>query len=235
MKKIVFLIVSFILAIFLAGCGGGDNGVVVVPNVVRISSDQVFDGDITSDAATGNLSAPTFADVSQNVLSGIVFDPVTDAEISETRGFLHFTLSGTGVPRDAARITLAKISVVVSSVTPVATDSFAEIPFFIDLIDTSLYPAPIVSSDFDASPVSSMTTFYRGADAGTLVEIDITSLLQDALDRGLNDFEVRLRFDRTRFQTDLTTIRGLVDIDDANDAPGHQRIDFAPLLHVEFL
>lgn len=235
MKKTVLWVLTIILGISFAGCGGGSNDEVVVPTVVRILSDQVFDGDITRDAATGSLSAPTFADAAQNVLLGIVFHPVTGVEISETRGFLHFTLNGTGVPIDPARITFAKISVFVNGVEPVPVDSLMRIPFLIDLIDTGRFPAPIVSTDFNAASSSTRTTFFRGADANAFVEIDITRLLQDALALGLTDFEVRFRFDRARFQTDLSTTRALVEIDNADDTRGHQRIDFAPLLHVEFL
>ena len=236
MKKTVLWVMAIILVISFAGCGGGGGGsnVVVVPNVVTILSDQVLDGDITRDAATGSLSAPTFAVAAQNVLSGIVFDPLTGVEISETRGFLHFTLAGTGVPLNPARITFAKIGVFVNSVSPVPAGSLTEIPFFIDLIDTRLFSSPMVSTDFDATLFSSRTTFFRRADVGTFVEIDITALLKDALTLGLTEFEVRFQFDRARFQTDLSTVRGLVEIDDANDTLGHQRIDFAPLLHVEF-
>jgi len=110
-----------------------------------------------------------------------------------------------------------------------------KIPFLIDLIDTDLFPAPIVSTDFNVNPYSNRTTYFRGTDAGTFVEIEITRLLQDAIALGLNDFELRFRFDRARFQTDFTTTRAMIEIDDRNDSPAHPRADFAPLLHVEFL
>ncbi len=234
MKKTVLLVITIILAMSFAGCGGrgGDHDDVV--NVVNILSDQVFDGDITRDAITGSLSAPTFADEAQNGLFGISFDPLSGTEISETRAFLHFTLSGTGVLIDPARIRFATITVFVNSISPV-TSGPSRIPFLIDLIDTGLFPAPIVSTDFDAPASSGRATFFREADVGAFVEINITTLLRDALSLGLTDFEVRFRFDRATFQDDLSTVRGLVEIDNADDVPGHRRIDFAPLLHVEFI
>jgi len=234
MKKTALFLTALVLVLAFSGCGG-DSTAVVAPNVVRILSDQVFDGDITRDSATGSLSSPIFADAAQNVLFGVVIDPLSGSELSETRGFLHFPLTGTGVPGDPARITFASVSIFVNSITPVPTDSFAQVPFVIDLIDTGLFPPPIESTDFNEIPVSSRTAFISRANVGAFAEFNITSLLQDALSLGLTDFEVRFRFDRERFQTDLSTIRGLVEIDDANDVTGHRRIDFAPLLHVEFL
>ncbi len=234
MKKALWMAIILIMAVSIAGCGG-DSTVVIVPNVVRILSDQPLDGDITRDAATGGLTLPTFATSTQNVVTGIVFDQISGAEISESRGFLHFSLTGSGIPVDPARITFAKVSVFVNSVTPAFADPFAEVPFIVELMDTAQFPAPIVSTDFDAPFASSKTTFFRSADGGNFVDIDITSLLQDAVALGLNDFELRIRFDRGRFQTDPTTVRGVTEIDDADDIVGHRRADFAPILHVEFL
>lgn len=233
MKKVLWMVVVLIMSVSIAGCGDGT--VVITPNVVRILSDQPLDGDITADAVTGGLTLPTFATSSQNVLTGIVFDPISGAEISESRGFLHFGLIGSGIPVDPARITYAKVSVFVNSVTPAFADPFAEVPFVVDLIDTAHFPAPIVSTDFDAPFASSKTTFFRSADGGNFVDIDITSLLQDAIALGLNDVELRIRFDRGRYQADPTTVRGIANIDDADDVFGHRRADFAPILHVEFL
>jgi hypothetical protein len=235
MKKTVLSLAAAILVLAFSGCGGGGDGkVVVVPNAVGILSDQVFDGDITRDSSTGILSLPTSAADTQNVLFGVVFDPLTGGEISETRGFFHFTLTGTQVPVNPDRINFASIIMFVNSVTPVAADRFAQIPLVVDLIDTGQFPAPIVSTDFSIFSFSSGATFISGSHAGAFAEFDITPLLKDAVSLGLADFEVRFRFDRERFQTDLTTIPGLVEIEDADDTPGHRRSDFAPLLHVEF-
>jgi len=80
MKKTLLRVITIILMMSFAGCGGGDRDNAVI-EVVNILSDQVFDGDITSDSITGDLSAPVFADESQSLLFGIIFDPLTGTEI----------------------------------------------------------------------------------------------------------------------------------------------------------
>ncbi len=109
------------------------------------------------------------------------------------------------------------------------TSSTAPIPFLLDSIDTILFPPPIVSGDFDSAFKTSRSLSFFGRDAGTFVEINVTSLLADAQARLLPQFEVRFLFDQARFFNDPATTPGLIEIDDR--ATNTSR---APHLHVEF-
>jgi hypothetical protein len=226
MRKLCSLGTAALLALALAGCGGGGSAAVAVtPTVVEIFSDPTLDGDITKDLATGFIGAPTVATNTMNVLAGIDVNPVTGVSVSESRGFLIFPLAA--LPSNAS-IQFASLTVFVNNVSFV-TNSTAPIPFLLDSIDTILFPPPIVSGDFDSRFRTSRSLSFFGRDAGNFVEINVTSLLADAQARLLPQFEVRFLFDQARFQNDLTTTRGLIEMDDR--ATNTYR---APLLHVEF-
>jgi hypothetical protein len=195
------------------------------PTVVNILSDPTLDGDITKDLASGFIGVPTVATNTGNVFAGIEVSQVTGVSISESRGFLIFPLAA--LPSNAS-IQFASITVFVNNVSFV-TSSTAPIPFLLDSIDTIVFPPPIVSADFDSAFRTSRSLSFFGRDAGTFVEIDVTSMLADAQARLLPQFEVRFLFDEARFQSDLTTTRGLIEIDDS--ATNTSR---APLLRVEF-
>ena len=215
-----------LLALAFAGCGGGDSGTVVVtPTVLEILSDPTLDGDITQDLATGQIGAPTVATNTGNVLAGIDVNPITGLSISESRGFLIFPLKA--LPLDAS-IHFASITIFVNDVSFVGGDT-APIPFLLDSIDTILFPPPIVSDDFDSAFRRSQGITFFGTDTGNFVEINVTSLLADAQARILPEFEVRLLFDQDRFLKDLTTILGLIEIDDRVTNSSR-----APLLRIEF-
>ncbi len=226
MKKLCSLGIAALLALALAGCGGGESAAVVVtPTVVEIFSDPTLDGDITKELATGLIGAPTVATNTGNVLAGIDVNPVTGVSISESRGFLIFPLAA--LPSNAS-IQFASITVFVNSVAFV-TSSTDPIPFLLDSLDTILFPPPIASSDFDSAFRMSRSLSFFGRDAGNFVEINVTSLLADAQAGLLPQFEVRFLFDQARFLNDPTTTQGLIEIDDR--ATNRSR---APLLHVEF-
>jgi hypothetical protein len=230
MKKLCSLGIATLLALALVGCGDEDHHdhhdhVVVTPSVFDILSDPTLDGEITKDVATGIIGVPTVATNTMSVLAGIDVDPVTGVSVSESRGFLIFPLAA--LPSNAS-IQFASLTVFVNSVSFV-TSSTAPIPFLLDSIDTILFPPPIVSRDFDSRFRTSRSLSFFGGDAGNFVEIDVTSLLTDAQAQLLPQFEVRILFDEARFQHDLTTTRGLIEMDDrATDTSR------APLLHVEF-
>jgi len=211
----------------MVGCGHEDHHdrVVVPPTVVEIFSDPTLDGDIKKDLATGTIDAPTVATNTGNVLAGIDVNPATGVFISESRGFLIFPLAA--LPSNAS-IQFASVTVFVNNVS-FGTSSTAPIPFLLDSIDTILFPPPIVSSDFDSAFRTSRSLSFFGRDAGTFVEINVTSLLADAQARLLPQFEVRFLFDQARFLNDPTTTPGLIEIDDR--ATNTSR---APFLHVEF-
>ena len=229
MKKFVFGAIAVLSTLTLIGCGGGDHHDVVVvpppPTVVNILSDPTLDGDITLDLTTGGIGAPAVAANTGNVLAGIDVSPVTGSSVSETRGFLIFPLSS--IPVNAS-IRFASITVFVNNVSFV-TNSTAPIPFLLDSIDTILFPPPLRSADFDAPFRITKSLSFFGGDAGTFVEINVTSLLADAQAGGFMDFEVRFLFDQPRFQNDPTTTRGLIEIDDR--PTNNSR---APVLYVEY-
>jgi hypothetical protein len=223
MKKFVFGAIAVLSILTLIGCGGGDHHdvVVVTPplTVVNILSDPTLDGDITLD---GSLGPPTVAANTGNVLAGVDVSPVP---IFETRGFLIFPLSS--IPVNAS-IWFASITVFVNNVSFVGNSS-APIPFLLDSIDTILFPPPLRSTDFDAPFRTTKSLSFFGGDAGTFVEIDVTSLLADAQAQGFLDFEVRFLFDQLRYQNDPATTRGFIEIDDRTTNTSQ-----APLLYVEY-
>ena len=227
MKKRCSLVIATLLVLALMGCGHEDHHdhVVVAPTVAEIFSDPTLDGDLTKDLATGLIGAPTVASNTGNVLAGIDVSPVTGVPISESRGFLIFPLAP--LPSNAS-IQFASITVFVNNVSFV-TSSTAPIPFLLDSIDTVAFPPPIVSGDFDSAFLMSRSLSFFGRDAGTFVEINVTSLLADAQTRLLPQFEVRFLFDQSQFLNDPTTTQGLIEIDDK--ATNTSR---APNLHVEF-
>lgn len=221
MKKLYFLEVAVLMILMLAGCGGGDSP---TPNVVRIFSEPTLDGDITRNLPAGLPGSPTVAANTGSVQAGITVNAAR-TPISESRGFLIFPL--TRLPSNAS-IQYASISVFINSVStgPASTTS---IPFLLDSIDTIDFLPPIESTDFDAAFRTSRSVSFFGTDTGTFVEINVTSLLADAQRALLPDFEVRLLFDQDRFQNDLRTTRGLIEI---NDSPTNT--SRAPLLRVEY-
>ena len=226
MRKLCSLGLVALLALALAGCGGGDSTTVVVtPTVLEILSDPTLDGDITQDLATRQIGEPTGAANTGNVLTGIDVNPVTGVSISESRGFLIFPLAA--LPSDAS-IHFASITVFVNNVAFFGSPT-DPIPFFLDSIDTILFPPPIISDDFVSAFRMSQAISFFGTDTGNFVEINVTPLLADAQARLLPEFEVRFLFDQDRFLNDLTTTQGLIEIDDR--ATNTSR---APLLHIEF-
>ncbi len=225
MKKLCFWGAA-VLALMIVACGDDHHHHEEVhPAVVEILSDPTLDGDITLDLTTGGIGAPTVAANTGSVLAGINVSPITGASVSESRAFLVFSLAA--LPANAS-IQFASIIVFIDNVS-FFSNSTAPIPFLLDSIDTIQFPPPLRSTDFDAPFRATRSVSFFGRDAGSFVEIDITSLLADAQAGRLPQFEVRFVFDQTRFLNDRTTTRGLIEIDDR--ATNTSR---APLLHVEF-
>jgi len=208
MRKIGILGLVGVLAVLLAGCGGGDNRTTVV---IQSLSDQPVDGDIGF-TAPGTFTISQ-ANVTRNVLYGI--DNSTGTEF---RAFLDFPLDGsTGggfVPPDAV-IVAADVEVFVNNV------SFASsVPTLLDLV-----PFPITgltSTDFDTAPLLSRPSFdMLRSDINHFVRIDVTSLMTEAQHRGLRNLQLRFLLGF------IPGAAGLVEIDDG--AGGS-----APLLTVEY-
>jgi hypothetical protein len=207
MRKLGILGLFGVLALVLAGCGGGDGHRTVV---IQSASDQPVDGDIGF-TAPGTFSISQ-ADATGNVLYGL------DSGGTEFRAFLDFPLDGsTGggvVPLDAV-IVSADIEILVNNV------SFASsVPTLLDLV-----PFPITgltSADFDSTPLLTRSLFNIDTlDINNFVRIDVTSLMVEAQRLGMSNLQLR-------FLLDPLAVSGLVELDDSS-VVGNE-----PLLTVEF-
>ena len=221
MRKIGILGVAGVLALFLAGCGGGDNRDVFTTTILSAPS---VDADITRDLATGTLSAPALASVNGNILAGITFTPPSGPSSADTRGFLQFPLGS--VPLGAS-IRFASVTVFMNRVT--LSDPSLRSPFFVDLIDTTVFPPPIQSSDYSSAFAATRSFDFLNSDQGKFVEFEVTSLMREAQSRALPSFRVRIGFDEATFLADTTTTRGLMEFDDSPVAAST-----APLLRVDY-
>jgi len=213
MRKIGILGLVGVLALVLAGCGGGDNRNTDVIHTVVIQSvsDQPADGDIGF-TAPGTFSFSQ-ADVAKNVMYGI------DSGGTEFRAFLDFPLDGAtggGVVPLSAGIVSADIEVYVNNVT-----LSSSVPTLLDLV-----PFPVTgltNVDFNSVPLLTRTPFnIRSSDINHFVRIDVTSLMVEAQRRGLRDLQLRFLLDL------VPGASGLVELDDG--VAGR-----APLLTVEYL
>jgi len=207
MRKIWILGLMGVLALVLAGCGGGDDRTTVV---IQSLSDQPVDGDIGFTApATFSISQ---ADVSRNVLYGI------DSGGTEFRAFLDFPLDGSnggGVVPLSAVIVAADIEIFVNSVT-----LSSSVPTLLDLV--SFPVTGLTSVDYDSTPLLTRAPFdILSSDINNFVRIDVTSLMVEAQRLGLRDLQLRFLLDL------VPGASGLVEIDD--DVAGR-----APLLTVEY-
>jgi len=206
MRKIGILGLVGVLALFLAGCGGGDDRFTVV---VRSLSDRPVDGDIGFTAPSTFLISQ--ADATGNVQYGI------DSGGTEFQAFLDFPLDGStggGVVPLAARILSADIEVFVNNVT-----LSSSVPTLLDLV--SFPVTGLTSGDFNSVPLLTRTPFnILSSDIGNLVRIDVTSLMREAQRLGVRDLQLR-------FLLDPLAASGLVQLDDGV-------VGRAPLLTVEY-
>jgi hypothetical protein len=205
-----------VVAMVLAGCGGGDDrqevtgpGLVglddtssstaplltvtytvppsTTPISVKILSDLASDGDIAFDPV---LLSFTVATGRSTVLFGI---DSLNIDLPEYRAFLTFPLDGTTgqpvVPGDAL-IVSADVEVFVDLL-----DFASAVPTFLDLVQ---YPFRNLSAvDFDAVPLATRPVFdFLASDVGNYVRIEVTSLMQQAQAiPGLVDFQIRFSRD----------------------------------------
>jgi len=208
MRKIGILGLVGLLALVLAGCGGGDG-----PNTVFIQSpsDLSVDGDI------GFTPPSTFsfsqASITRDVQYGF------DSGGTEFNAFLDFPLdgfTGGGVVPSNAVIVSADIEVFVNDIL-----LSSSVPTLLELVPFSV--TGLTSADFDRAAVLTRSPFNINInpDFGNFVRIDVTSLMVEAQNRG--DFSLQLRF------RPASLAPGLVVLDDRGVVAGR-----APLLTVEF-
>jgi hypothetical protein len=217
MKRSILASIMVILILSVAGCGH-DHGSSRQLFSTSIISDPGFDGDIALD------SAGTFTITQGNTLS--VFAGIDPTSFTEYRAFLDFPLTGAdGVPGDAL-IDSAFLDIVISSIDPHPLTG--KIPIRIDLIN--IQSSTLGENDYyrDTQPALKTTTIeppISDSDFGQHVSVDVTSLMTEAQRLGLAHFQIRIMEDLG----DVTP--GIIEI---NDTTGANRIDLAPLLHVNY-
>lgn len=211
MRKSWILGLVAIFALVLAGCGGGDGR---DPFVLDQLSDATIDAHISYDGLGSPVVVP--ASGTRSVTVGV------DLAGIEYRGFLDFPLSGIPATAD---VRSAYIEVYVGSV-PYG----ANVPVLVELVD--FQPPTLVASDYFREapspflePVLGRPIFdFLPSDAVSprpAVRIEVTSLVQRALQRLQPDFQLRLLLDPA------VPGPGIVTLDDG-------AAQTAPLLHVSY-
>ena len=215
--------VVLIAAVALAGCGSTSSTPVAA--TTTILSDPTVDADVSRDLPNGAPLPPAVASVTGSVLAGVTFTPPSGPSLLDTRGFLYFPLGNVPV---GATVQYAAVNICLLQVTLSDPTSPAGTPFFLDLIDTTVFPPPVRSSYYSVPFLDTRTFNFINTDQGNCVEIEVTTLMNQAQFFALPSFMVRLGFDEATFLSDPDTTRGLVEIDDSVAAT-------APLLIVQFL
>lgn len=205
---------------YLSGCGGGDGGNAGPEQVVtHILSDPTYDGDIEQTSPSTFTVTQGMGGNVQTVLAGI--DPSAGTEF---RAFLDFPLNGPdGVPGDAI-IDSAYLEVLVDDLIP----SDGSLPVRVELV--SFLPPTLTPAQFDRTaqpPLGAVLVSgdVNAADIDHYVSVDVTSLMIQAQQLGLADFQVRVMEDLG------PAIATLMEIDDTIQADRPQR---APVLTVTY-
>jgi hypothetical protein len=211
MKKLLWLGTIILTMIFTTACGGGGDGDHRRPVfVAEIISDQPTDGDIAFDSITYTITQGP-----DTLLFGI---DDSDPDLPEYRAFLDFPLDGSSgedvVPADA-EIVSATLDIFINEV------SFATVvPTRIELV---AYPiADLGALDFDSDPILVQEVNFFASDVGKFVTLDVTPLMREVQQLGLDDFQVR-------FVLSYTTDFGFVGFEDEATVGVT-----APLLTVEY-
>jgi hypothetical protein len=152
-----------------------------------------------------------------------VFAGIDPASLTEFRAFLDFPLGGAGGVPSNAIIESAFLDVYIDSFQP----GTATLPMLIDLV--SFQPPALLGTDFDLTIQPALAYVqvappFTLADVGTNVSIDVTSLMVQAQQMGLADFQVRIL-------AAGSAIPGLIEIDDTT---GANRALHAPELTVTY-
>lgn len=213
MRRIFLATIMLFITLAHTGCGRDHARTTVV---TQILSDPASDGDIEQN------SSGVFTITQGNTQS--VFAGVDPVALSEFRAFLDFPLAGAGGVPGNAVIVSATLDIVIDSIqSPSGT-----IPIRIDLV--AFQPPTLFATDFDRTiqqPLATTTISppISGADVGSHVIIDVTSLMTEAQSLGLVNFQVRIL-------EDLGPVSpGLIEIDDTT---GPNRGSLAPVLTVTF-
>jgi hypothetical protein len=222
MKKTLLAATLVFVSLSLTGCGNDHNNA-PPPVVTRILSDPTFDGTIRLTAPSTFTVIQGMSPTVQSVLAGI--DPA--APSNEYRAFLDFPLTGpNGVPGNAF-IASATLDIVINNVFPQLPGD--TIPIRIELVN---FPGLIlVQNDFSRTllPAIAFATIVppiSTADIGGHVPVDVTSLMVQAQNLGLLDFQVRI------LQDFVAAPPGLIEINDTTDPITQGAL--APLLQVEY-
>ena len=220
MKKLRSLAIGmFCAALGLTGCGGGNGNSGPRNLTTQILSDPSYDGDIEQTSSTSFTITQGMSPTVQSVLAGI--DPVS---LTEIRAFLDFPLTGpAGVPSNAV-IESAFLEIFIDNLLPTT----GSLPVLIELV--AFQPPTLLGSDFDRTlqPPLAFTRIVPAiaqADVGGHISINVTSLMVQAQQLGLVDFQVRIMEDLG------PAIPVLVEI---NDTTGVTRGAQAPQLTVTY-
>ncbi len=216
MKRLLYVGITAILALFVSGCGSADSRDVFV---AQIFSDQLADGDIAFDPV---LNSYTVTNGPNTIFFGI---DDADPNFPEFRAFMDFPLDGSNggdaIPLNAD-IRSATLEVFIDEVSFALT-----VPALLDLVEFSI--AGLTPADFDSSPLrfpdgtdATLNFDLFSSDQGNFVLIDVTPLMRETQRLGLSDFQVR-------FLLDFVTNAGLVGIEDRPNITMT-----APLLTVEY-
>ncbi len=220
MKKTLLSAIMMFMILALTGCGH-DNGNPPPTIVTQILSDSVYDGDILQTSPTTSTITQGMSPTVQSVFAGR--DPAAPSD--EYRAFLDFPLTGpNGVPGNAV-IVSATLDIVINSVS--LQSSTDTIPIRIDLV--SIPTLTLVQADFSQTSllaITSTTIVLSSADVNHHVFVDVTSLMVQAQNQLLQDFQIRILEDES-----VVVPPGLIEIDDTT---GAFRGILAPLLQVEY-
>jgi hypothetical protein len=208
MKKTLLAALLVFISLSLTGCGNDHNNNAPLPITTQFLSDPAFDGDI-------QFTPPsTFLPAQGNTQS--VFAGIVPATVPEYRAFLDFPLST--VPLNAGIVSATLIIYFDSIQSTTST-----IPMDIELVSFSSLSGP----DFNSAPLlgtAPITFSVFQTDVNHFLAIDVTSLMVQAQNLSLPDFQIRMSLD-------LSAVSGRIEIDDTT---GPNRTALAPLLQVEY-
>ncbi len=219
MKRAFLAVLLVFLSTALIGCGDNGDHIGQPTITTQILSDPVYDGDIALTTSNNFTITQGMTPTIQSVFAGI--DPVTGTEY---RAFLDFPLTGAnGVPGNAV-IESAFLNIVINSIDPLN----GTIPIRIELVN--IPGLTLVQNDFSRTllPPLTFTTIVppiSQSDVGHNVRVDVTSLMVQAQNLLLPDFQVRILEDL------VIAPAGLIEI---NDTTTSNRINLAPLLEVAY-
>jgi len=211
MRKQIGFGVAAILALVLAGCGGGGAGRTVVVFDI-LSAGGTLDGDITLDSVTQTYSPFFSSDPPNTVLVGE--DPIVAGV--DSRGFITFPI--TTIPSRATILSATVFLPIlrVDLISPPSVSLLVDMVVFPPL--DSLLTQIALANVYDTPPILLGPSIeVRPGDAGSDRLFDATDPLIEARSRGFADLQFR-----------LIGSFGQVVIDDLD--PG----GLTPLLRVEY-